>query len=561
MAGVKATAGDGVKVTKPTPKDHAAETYISSLLRQVQRPVEPPEDPQAAGAQSDSLGYPYVDDYPARVFHLKPPLGPRPTGPARDSGGGDGDGEDWQSTFLWQPVVPIDTGIRGGDSNPRVEKEGGEESTTTTYRRPMTEADKIYIPHFLWFDLPGGSSSSSHKEPNTTTTNTTGVRLGFRPYKDILLFDTFFLETYLSTAPPSALADPLLLLDGGRGDPPARSGSGSGSASFFSFLPRSAAQRAQIKTVAVSAEPLRRPAPPSPPPPPSDSRKEDKDEATGAGRRGAEAQRKTRLRQQHRRRRAIARLLVALFPGLEHVYLVEMAPVPNPQEPSVATSSSSSSPSSAPSDPPSNQHHQAAEFSKWGTLQDALAAERARVQASTTSSQRSSPSSLLPLHSRALEWTLLSPITSHQDNGDHPSPTTSSHPLPPSSLPHLLTSSLRLARREATTTTPRWRAEHDAEKADPGLARRRYARHRAVGFARGWPVRQTLTLTHVPLEDDEEEEGGTLGVRIEPVIMMYFRDRFERARSGGWVPGETLDLGHLDLDLDLDLDSGGGRGL
>lgn len=504
----------------PTPapglaKDLAAETYFSECVN----------NPQAE----------FCIDYPARVYHFKPQQPGRCFRCCSSSSGyshhhhhhtaDDDDNNNvvrstkhWQSTFLWQPVLLPTTATTTTNSS----GEDPQQQLLLLRRRPMTDIDKMNTAQFLWFrpsssakppapgDFSLGHDGDNNK--NHPPYDNDGPALGFRPWVDILLLDTDFLETYLYQSSPADHADPL------------------GAATFFSFLPRSARERAKIKIVALSAEPLRK----ATFVPDEDLRdiavydgdddddnkkRTDKMSSWDHGLNGQDADRiRRRVRRKHYesydlriRRRAIARLLVSIFPGLERIYLVVMASVPR------------ISPASQKTTTPG-------EFSKWGRLQDAILAEHRQILRTkppkSSYFQHNNPNALL--YRRALQWNLIIP-----NKDDDVSPTSSSQL---STLPQVFEKDIVRAREEVLAAQE-WREEKERERADPELQKMRYERHRLIPFSRAWPKRKEGEKEEVAEEERE--------VKAEPMIMMYFADKFQQARKAGWEPGETMDVAHL----------------
>lgn len=469
----------------PAPRlDHAAETYYSQCV----------QNPHAE----------FYIDYPARIYHVKSQLGEsRATASHPRSLG------DWQSTLLWQPVLPLATGSDAEDE---------EQANKQLFHRPMTDFDRLAMPHFVWF-CPYGSISTSNPEDQAgedfSSSSSSQApapnhpRLGFRPHKDILLLDTPFLETYLGTYDPSP-SSPF-------------------SPSFFPFLPPTPSARAPLKILYLSAEPLRKATYLT------DAQLEtfdDEDNNNGAaacdnmiideGTRNSIRRRQRRRRHELRdmclRRRTLARMLVAVFPGLQRIQLVEMARVQRPSQRNIVEG----------------------QFAKWGNLEAAITAEHYLFNRTTTPAPASFQQGHNPrtvLYRRALEWGLITP---RWDDIASPTFGRLANYEPALSLSRMFVEDIFRARDEVVIMA-KWREEYERERADPALVNRRRARHRRIGFSRRMPERpQKKEKEQETLEKKQRKD-----VKAESVIMMYFEDKLNQAREAGWTPGELLDVRHL----------------
>lgn len=466
---------------------------------------------------SECVNNPHADfciDYPPRVYHLKPRFGPSYSSSPDDAVLNSV--EHWQSTFLWQPVIlPATTtdGAGGGGENPLQQ--------LRLRRRPMRGDDKTNTAYFLWF-RPHAPPSLSHDDDNKDNSND-GPALGFRPWLDMLFLDTAFLEAYLFKASPADHVDPL------------RDGS-----PFFPFLPRSARERAKVKIVALAAEPLCRATfVPDEVLRAREAYDEQQDNVVFDHEEQEQARRRTARRERHEahdlrcRRLTIARLLVAVFPGLERIYLVAMASVPlGGSNPKTAT-----------------------EFSKMGSLQGAILAEHRQVLSQRTKNNNNNRPYRLPsysprqrhhipdpdasLYRHALQWNLVPPIPPNLPPRGDLSPTSAAAAA--SSVPRLFERDMRRAREEVWAILE-WREEAERERADPALRVMRYERERAISFLGPWwwPGKEE--------EDREKQEKygvEVLEVEAEPMVMMYFADKFRQATEAGWDPGDTIDVAHL----------------
>lgn len=476
-------------------------------------------DPVAEAYFAHCVQSPHADsyiDYPSRVYHLKPPP-PPPTSttktppPQQPSA-------DWQSAFLWQPVVT--TGAPADET-----------TTTTTQqlllrrRRPKTAADQRNTAYFVWFHITGGR------------------RLGFRPYKDILLLDTAFLTALLASLTPRTLADPL-------------------ASPFFTFLPRSAAERAKIKVVYLSSEPLRKALFPFPPL----SRRRDRPSGDSNN------------YQQAAHRRILARLLVALFPDLQRVNLVDIAAsyLPRPLfAPASAIAQWARLAAAIDAEQEEALHVRPVNSdSDSGRGQQAQQQQHAPTHTplrqdtfffpfhddDDNNNDNGTPDAPTTIYHRALKWGLISPYQGDSDGATSPkTKTTAAAASWPRTWQHELSSV-----RQEQAVQKKWHAVFAAEKADPALVQQRYRRHRETGFSRAAPgplLQPRAVPSHQKHHHHDNTMEGNRGrgrrgsfatyreaaavvveaqVEVEPFVMMYFQDKFEQAVKDGWDPGETM---------------------
>lgn len=499
-----------------TGEDILAEAYFSRCVE-----AEPQPD--------------YVIEYPQRVYHVKPPIyegWPR----SREIPIVTTTLAEWQRYFLWQPVVPAPLVA----TNPTEEEEVEERTKRWINgqpRRPVQESDQLNLAQFLWF------------RPQHDDTRKKTPALGFRPFADVLFFDTCFLETYLSRATPAMLDDPL-------------------NSSFFAFLPREESERAKIKMVYLSTEPLRKPKA-------LFSVSEERSRSGGGvgGRQrqtGKEKEEEEEAYNLRIRRRTVARLLVKLFPDLRRVFLVEMASV-TPRRVSNGLGGFLRTTIDKGDD---DDDVVVTAFARWTTLEAAISEEHRQLQQRQCQKQtttnttaykyfrpRGNPETQ-PLYHHAIQRGLLSPIWDDVSPGvsfSRGSPTAPTlqqrldthHHYYHDSLPGLLEKELYLAKKEIPRSK-QWHAEVETLRLEPELKDKRYRKHRREGYwtrrecGKGRSWRGWKDTDEADWFESQEERDLQKGVKAFVMIMLYDEGRVERAREMGWEPGEMVDLGHLE---------------